>query len=154
MCSVEPTEKRTEMLHREHGDRGHWAGASECRLTDEQLSSEVLGCAFRVHGALGPGLLESVYRNSLAYELRDSGFKIEVEKPVAVTYRGIDMGQGLRVDILVENRLILELKMIEKIVPNHFAQTLSYLKFTGVKYALILNFMETKLKFGIKRLAL
>ncbi len=154
---MKPTEKRTEKLHGGNGESGASPKVTEtplCTLTDEELSSEVLGCAFRVHTALGPGLLESVYRNSLAYELRQTGFNIEVEKPIQVKYLGIDMGQGFRIDILVENRLVLELKVAEKIAPNHVAQTLSYLKFSGVKYGLILNFMETKLKFGIKRVAL
>lgn len=114
----------------------------------------MLSCAFRVHTFLGPGLLESVYRNCLAHELRKSGLSIEVEKPINVYYDGINMGHGFRIDILVEERLILELKVAEKIVPAHVAQTLSYLRFANVKYGLILNFMQTRLKFGIKRLAL
>jgi GxxExxY protein len=99
-------------------------------------------------------LLESVYRNCLAHELRKNGFHVEVEKPISIIYDGEDMGHGFRIDILVEDRLILELKVVDKIIPAHIAQTLSYLRFANKKYALILNFMQSKLKFGIKRVAL
>ena len=126
----------------------------ELRAMAKDFSYDVIGLAYRVHDELGPGLLESVYKNCLAYELTQNGFFIEVEKPINVFYNGIDMGQGFRIDILVEKRLVLELKVAEAISPNHIAQTLSYLKFSGVKHGLILNFMETKLRFGIKRLVL
>ena len=132
----------------------HLIDYGPCDLTDEELSGEVLGCAFIVHSRLGPGLLESIYQKCLAHELRKAGLRVEVEKPISVIYDGIEMGQGFRIDILVDGRLLLELKVAEKISSSHVAQTLSYLKFSGVKYGLILNFMETKLKFGIKRLAL
>ncbi|MEM9835206.1 MAG: GxxExxY protein [Bacteroidota bacterium] len=123
-------------------------------MTDYELSGKVLACAFAVHAELGAGLLESVYQQCLAYELRTAGLSVETEKPLPVIYQGMEMPRGFRVDILVEHRLVLELKVVDAIMPNHVAQVLSYLTFLGCKYGLILNFMEASLKNGIKRVAL
>ena len=128
---------------------GKWS-----EVSDQELSAEVLRLAYSVHSALGPGLLESVYQTCLAFELREAGMEIEVEKPVPVVYRDRVMIEvGFRVDSLVENRLVLELKSTDAIHDNFVATVLSYLQFSKVKYGLILNFGEKQLKNGIKRLA-
>lgn len=122
-------------------------------LTDEQLSHLILKCAFKVHTELGPGLLESVYRTCLTYELKLAGLIVVEEYPVSVTYRELVFSQGFRLDILVENRYVLELKVTEKIMDKHEAQILSYMRFTNVKRGLILNFMENSLHpKGVRRI--
>lgn len=122
-------------------------------LTDEELSHTVLGCAYRVHTVLGPGLLESVYRVCLAHDLRKAGLIALEEFALPVIYDGIVFDQGFRIDILVENRLVLELKVVENLLSKHEAQLLSYLKFAQVKWGLLLNFSEKSLHpKGIKRM--
>lgn len=120
-------------------------------LTENELAKEVIGCAISVHRALGPGLLESAYQQCLAYELRKIGLQVEVEKPMPLVYEDIEMDCGYRIDILVENKLILELKAVEKLNDVHLAQTLTYLKLSGCKLGLLMNFNVSILKNGIKR---
>lgn len=122
-------------------------------LTDEQLSHLILKCAFKVHTTLGPGLLESVYRTCLAYELKREKLIVLEEHSVAVVYDRMVFNQGFRIDVLVENRYVLELKVTDKIMSKHEAQILSYMHFANVKRGLILNFMESSLHpKGIKRM--
>ncbi len=120
--------------------------------TDEKLSYLILKCAYKVHSALGSGLLESVYKTCLAHELRKENLKVEVELGLPLVYDGLVFDKGFRIDILVENRFIVELKVVEKISVNHVAQTLSYMRLAKVRNGLILNFMEKSLKDGIKSL--
>jgi GxxExxY protein len=116
------------------------------------LTGEVIGAAIEVHKALGPGLLESVYEECLCreFDLRDIPYERQKELPVA--YKGAKLESGYRLDILVANKLIIELKTCESLEPIHTAQLLTYLKLTGIKVGLLINFNVPVLKEGIKRL--
>jgi GxxExxY protein len=116
------------------------------------LSDKVIGAAIKVHRELGPGLLESAYEACLAYELRDCGLQVETQRPLPVVYRGIKLDCGYRLDIVVEGKLIVELKAVDRIMPIHEAQLLSYLKISGIPLGLLVNFHVNLLKDGIKRL--
>jgi GxxExxY protein len=117
-----------------------------------RLSESVLACAFRVHSALGPGLLESVYKSCLAIELRDAGFAVEVEYPCPVVYKGQQVAEiGYQMDLLVEKVLVVEIKSVEVIHPVHLSQLLSYLRLSDLRYGLVLNFNTEHLRDGVKR---
>lgn len=119
-------------------------------MKDENfLSSIVIKCAIEVHKTLGPGLLESAYEACLAYELSAEGLKIEVQKSLPLKYKGINLNAGYRLDIVVEDKLILELKAIECFEDVHIAQALTYLKLTNSKLCLLLNFNVPLIKEGI-----
>lgn len=120
----------------------------------DDLSNRVIGCAIEVHRELGPGLLESTYEQCLAHELRRSGIKFKLQYPQSVRYKEIQLDCGYRLDIFVENQLILELKSVEAIKGIHEAQLLTYMKLAGVKTGLLINFNNRKLKDGIKRFVL
>jgi GxxExxY protein len=120
---------------------------------EDPLSRAVIGAAIEVHRTLGPGFLESVYEEALAIELQERGIPFVRQHPVAVSYKGRLVGEG-RIDFLVDNRLILELKAIEALLPIHSAQLLSYLKTTRCPVGLLINFNVPVLIKGIKRLAL
>lgn len=117
-----------------------------------QLSEQVIGAAIKVHRELGPGLLESAYEACLAYELRDCGLLVETQRPLAVVYRGVKLDCGYRLDIVVEGKLIVELKAVDRIMPIHEAQLLSYMRLSGIPLGLLVNFHVNLLKDGIKRL--
>jgi len=116
------------------------------------LTGKVIGAAIEVHKALGPGLLESAYEECLCRELELRKFFFERQKELPVEYKGVKLDCGYRLDILVENRLIVELKACESLQPIHEAQLLTYLKLTGIKVGLLINFNVPVLKEGIKRL--
>lgn len=116
-----------------------------------EITDKIIGAAIRVHKALGPGLLESAYEACLAFELRDTGLLVEIQKPLPVVYRGVKLDCGYRLDLVVENNVILELKAVEKVLPIHEAQILSYLKLSGLRLGLLINFNSLYLKDGIKR---
>jgi GxxExxY protein len=116
-----------------------------------ELTEIIIGCAIEVHKILGPGLLESAYEECLAYELQNVGLKIERQKPVPVVYKEIKLECGYRIDILVEDSVILELKSVEELSPVHEAQTLTYMKFADKKIGLLINFNVTLLKNGLRR---
>lgn len=120
----------------------------------EELSSRVLDAAYRVHTQLGPGLLEGVYQHALLTELKERGIPREGEVPDPISYRGRELPVGLRLDILVDDALVLELKSARKIAPAHEAQLLTYLKASGHRLGLLLNFGERRLKNGIQRIVL
>ena len=120
-------------------------------MTENELATEVIGCAITVHRSLGPGLLENAYQQCLAYELKNRGLKVEVEKPMPLIYDEVVMDCGYRIDILVENKLILELKSVEKLNEVHLAQVLTYLKLSNCKLGLLMNFNVAVLRDGIKR---
>lgn len=122
-------------------------------FNENELSKEILGIAMEVHSKLGPGLLENAYKTVLAHKLEKAGFFIEVEKPMPLVIDGVKLEVGYRIDILVENKLVLELKSVEALNDLHLAQTLNYLKLGGYKLGLLINFNVTGLKFGIKRIA-
>jgi len=117
----------------------------------EEIFKKVLDCAFEVHSNLGPGLLESVYEECLMLELLLSGLKTEKQKSIPLTYKGLKLESHLRIDILVENQIIIELKAVEVLTDVHLAQTLTYLKLSGSKLGLLVNFNVAHLKNGIKR---
>jgi len=116
-----------------------------------QITEKIIGCAIEVHKTLGPGLLESAYEECLSYELQNAGLKIDRQVAVPVIYKDIKLECGYRVDILVENLVVIELKSIEAFAPVHEAQILTYMKFANKNIGLLINFNVTLLKNGIKR---
>ena len=119
-----------------------------------EITEKIIGAAIAVHKELGPGLLESAYEACLVYELAQSGLKVESQKSLPVSYRGVQVDCGYRIDLLVEDQIILELKSVEKLEPIHEAQLLSYLKLSGCKIGLLINFNVRLLKNGIRRFVL
>lgn len=117
-----------------------------------EISGQVIGAAITVHQELGPGLLESAYESCLAYELRQRGLTVEEQIPVPVVYKGIKLECGYRLDLLVEKRIIVELKAVDALLPIHDAQLLTYLKLCKLRLGLLINFNVPILKNGIKRL--
>lgn len=117
-----------------------------------RLSSKVIGSAIEVHKVLGPGLLESSYEECICYELELRGLSFERQKPLALNYKGLELGTGYRLDVVVEKAIILELKSCDKIEPIHKAQLLTYLKLSGLSLGLLLNFNVTLMRDGIIRL--
>ncbi len=120
-------------------------------MTENELSNIVIGIAIDVHRTLGPGLLENAYKECLFYKLRKEGFLVEKEKVMPLVYEDIKLDCGYRIDLLVENKLVLELKSVEELNDVHFAQTLTYLKLGKFKLGLLINFNVDLLKHGIKR---
>jgi GxxExxY protein len=120
----------------------------------DQLSNRVIGCAIEVHRVLGPGLLESTYQRCLVHELQSNNIICVSEQPVPVEHKGVVLDCGYRVDLLVEDKLIVELKSIEHIQQVHEAQLLTYMKLAGIRTGLLINFNVAKLKNGIKRYVL
>jgi GxxExxY protein len=119
---------------------------------NDPLSYKVIGCALEVYKTLGPGLLEKVYQKALMKELELKGLKAEMEVPVNIIYKGDEIGEGLRLDILVEDQLIIELKSVEELNAIHYKQLTSYLKLTGKKVGLLINFNVDDLMDGIHRI--
>jgi len=119
-----------------------------------EITQRIIGCAIEVHKNLGPGLLESAYEECLAYDLDRAGFSIRRQQPVPVVYKDVKLECGYRIDILVENSVIVELKALDEINPVHEAQILTYMKFAGKKFGLLINFNVTILKNGIRRFIL
>ena len=117
----------------------------------ELLIKKALDCSFKVHTELGPGLLESSYEACLAHELKKAGLKVEVQKPLPLIYDDIKLEVGYRIDLFVENELIIELKAVEALNDLHLAQVLTYLKLSNKKLGLLINFNVKSLKLGIKR---
>jgi GxxExxY protein len=120
-------------------------------MTDYELTQRVIGCAMKVHSALGPGLLESAYKECLCFELTRAGLFAEKEKPMPLVYSKVRLDCGYRVDIMVERRLILEIKAVEAINDVHLAQVLTYLKLADLRLGLIMNFHVLHLRNGIRR---
>ncbi len=123
-------------------------------MTANEITREILDSAYKVHTKLGPGLLESAYQACLVYELRKKGFKVEVEKPLPLVYEEVKLDCGYRIDILVEGIIVVELKTVEAFTDVHIAQVLTYLRLSGNRVGLLLNFYTKSLKNGIKRLVL
>ena len=119
----------------------------------DRLAHEVIGAAIEVHKALGPGYLESVYETALAIELDHRGIRYERQNAYSLAYRGLPVGEG-RIDLLVAGMLVVELKAVEQFAPIHKAQVISYLKATGCRLGLLINFNVTVLKDGIQRIIL
>jgi len=116
--------------------------------TINQLTHHIIGAAIEVHRILGPGLLESTYEACMVYELRERGLQFKQQLVLPVVYKDIQLEQGYRIDLLVENRVVVELKAVAELLPVHEAQILSYLKLSGHKIGLLLNFNVTLLKDG------
>jgi GxxExxY protein len=116
-----------------------------------KITEGIIGAAIEVHRNLGPGLLESAYQAALAYELSQRGYKVEQQKPLPMLYKEIKLDAGYRLDFLVNDKVVLEIKSADKIIPIHDAQILSYLRLSGCKVGLLINFNVKLLKNGIKR---
>ena len=148
---------RCEMEQPQVGPEGEGAGAPESKSTEEfennSLTNAIIGAAITVHRELGPGLLESVYEKCLALELTRSGHQVAAQKEIPLTYKGLNLESGFRADLIVEIKVLIELKSIDQLMPVHTAQVLTYLKLTGLRTALLINFNVQLLKNGIKRLS-
>ena len=129
----------------------HREGARRSLAELNALTGQIIGAAIEVHRHLGPGLLESAYEACLTYELERMGLAVERQKALPLVYKDIRMDQGYRLDLLVEQQVILELKVVEQLAPVHEAQILSYLRFSGCKIGLLVNFNVKLLKDGIRR---
>lgn len=122
-------------------------------MKENELSKIVVNCAYKVHKSLGPGLLESAYEECLFYELNKTGLKIEKQKALPLVYEEVKLEIGYRIDLIIENKLIVEIKSVETLNDVHFAQLLTYLKLTNSKLGLLINFNVALIKNGIKRIA-
>ncbi len=120
-------------------------------MTDNELTHAIIGAAIEVHRALGPGLLESVYEECLAHELKRRGLRFERQKPLPVVYRDVKLECGYRLDLVVEGRVVVELKAVDELGPIHEAIVLTYLRFSGCRIGLLIDFHTTILKNGIRR---
>ncbi len=121
-------------------------------MTENEISKIIVDVAYRVHSKLGPGLLESVYEEILYYEFIKLGLKVERQKMVPVVWDNLRMELGSRADLIIENKVIIEFKSVELIAPVHPKQLLTYLKITGIKLGLLINFNEALIKNGITRI--
>lgn len=121
-------------------------------MNENDLSYKIIGAAMELHKALGPGLLESVYEAALAYDLKELGFDVKTQVTMPLIYKEVKQDVGYRLDLLVDNKVIIEIKSIENLAPVHFAQTLTYLKLSDKKLALLINFNTKLLKDGIHRI--
>jgi GxxExxY protein len=120
----------------------------------EQLAKEVITIAMQVHSTLGPGLLESAYKECLFYEISTSGYHVEKEKPIPLIYQKVALECGYRADLIVENKILLELKAVEELNDIHLAQMLTYLRIGGFRLGFLMNFNVKFLKDGLKRVIL
>ncbi len=113
---------------------------------------KLLGTSIELHKTVGPDLLESAYENALAFDLQELGFSVQQQVPMPFVYRDVKPEVGYRIDIIVENKVLIEIKSVENLMPVHFAQTLTYLKLSGLKLGLLINFNTKILKEGIHRI--
>ncbi len=127
-------------------------GATEKSYFDSELTETIIGCAIEVHRALGPGLLESVYEECLCYELQLKNLYFERQKILPIAYKDVKLESGYRLDLIVEGKVIVELKCVEKLMPVHEAQIMTYLRLTKIKTGLLINFFTPVLMDGIKRI--
>lgn len=122
-------------------------------MTENELSQVIVDTSYKIHTKLGPGLLESVYETILHPELSKKGFKVERQKPIPLIWDDIHLDIGFQSDIVVEDKVIIEIKSVEKISPIHLKQLLTYIRVTNLKLGLLINFNEALIKNGIKRVA-
>jgi len=120
-------------------------------MTENEIGSVVVNCALSVHKTLGPGLLESTYEACLLFELREAGLRVEAQKALPVVYKDVKLECGYRIDLLVENKVVIEIKSVDALNDVHLAQVLTYLKLSGNKLGFLINFNVKLLKEGIKR---
>ena len=121
-------------------------------MTENELSYEIIGAAIHLHKSLGPGLLESAYEHALANDLREFGFEVKQQIPMPFIYKDVNLEVGYRIDLIVNGKVIVEVKSIESLAPVHFAQTFTYLRLSGLKLALLINFNSKILKSNIHRI--
>jgi GxxExxY protein len=122
-------------------------------MIENDLSGAIIGAAIEIHKHVGPGLLESVYETALAYELKQLGMDIRQQVPMPFRYKDIKLDIGYRIDLLVDNKVLVEIKSIEQLAPVHFSQVLTYLRLSELKLGLLINFNSKVLKDGIHRIA-
>ena len=122
--------------------------------SDDAIATQVVDAAFRVHAALGPGLLESAYEYCLVYELKKRALSVRSQVPMRIAYYDVQLDAGYRVDVLINSRIILEVKAVQELLPIHQAQLLTYLKLSGCRIGFLLNFNSIMFKTGIRRLVL
>ena len=120
-------------------------------MTENEIAKQIVDAAFKVHTTLGPGLLESVYEGALVYELEKKGLKVIRQQAVPVVYETVRFEEGFRADLMVEDKVIIEIKSVEKLNPAHHKQLLTYLRLADKKLGLLINFGEALIKHGIKR---
>ena len=121
-------------------------------MHENEIANKVIGCAIDVHKVLGPGLLESAYHECLYYKLQKEGLKLQKEKPMPLVYEEVHLECGYRIDILVEDKVVIEVKSVEALNNVHMAQTLTYMKLGDYKLGLLINFNVSLLKQGVKRI--
>ena len=121
-------------------------------MTENEISNRIIGLAIEVHSVLGPGLLESAYKECLFYKIEKSGILVEKEKPMPLVFEEVKLDCGYRIDLLVENKVVIEVKSVDALNDIHMAQTLTYLKLGNYKLGLLMNFNVLKLKDGIRRI--
>jgi len=134
-----------------HGEGSKFHKRNVMILIENELSKKIIGCAIEVHRQLGPGLLESAYQECLYYELIQAGLNVQREKPMPIVYKEVKLNHGYRIDLLVEGKVVVEIKTIDAFNDVHTAQVLTYLRLGNYKLGLLLNFQVTVLKNGIKR---
>lgn len=127
------------------------SNSQQANYLHADLTARIIGCAMKVHSALGPGLLESCYEACLAHELAKAGLSVSRQSELPVEYDGVRVDAGFRIDLLVENAVLVELKVVERVLPIHEAQLFTYLKLTGCRVGLLINFNVQSLKDGIVR---
>jgi len=121
-------------------------------MIENEISNIVIGVAIELHKTLGPGLLESTYENALAYDLREKGLEIKLQAPMPFIYKEVKLDVGYRIDLIVENKILIEIKSVEELAPVHYSQVLTYLKLSKLKLGLLINFNTKLLKDGIHRI--
>ncbi len=121
-------------------------------MTENEISEKIIGCAIKVHKILGPGLLENAYQECLNYELQKRGLKVEMQKPIPLIYSDVKLDIGYRLDLLVNDKVIIEIKSVESLTDIHTAQVITYLKLSDCKLGLLINFNELRVVDGIKRI--
>jgi len=120
-------------------------------MTENDISYKIIGAAIEIHKSIGAGLLESAYENALAYDLKELGFNVQQQVPMPFIYKEVKQEVGYRIDLLVNSKVIIEVKAVEAVAPVHFAQLLTYLKLSGIKLGLLINFNSKTLKDNIHR---
>ena len=121
-------------------------------MTENEISKQIIGTAINLHKNLGPGLLESAYENALAFDLREIGLDVKQQYPMPFVYKKIKLDVGYRLDLLIENKVIIEIKSVENLAAVHYAQLLTYLKLSNLKLGLLMNFNTRLLKDGVHRI--
>ena len=121
-------------------------------MSENEISYKIVGAALELHKTIGPGLLESVYENALYYDLKQAGLNVVYQVPMPFIYKEVKMAVGYRIDIVVESKVLIEIKSVDALAPVHYAQTLTYLKLSGLKLGLLINFNVKILKDSIHRI--